>query len=101
MYVANGQVLSTLRTTRPPSPIGIRPGEKIHEEMITSSDSFTTYDLGEYYVILPQTTHWKLEEYIAHFGATPVPAGFNYTSGANEHFLTVEELRALIAEHVA
>jgi UDP-N-acetylglucosamine 4,6-dehydratase (inverting) len=81
--------------------IGIRPGEKIHEEMITSSDSFTTYDLGKYYVILPQTPNWKLADYIAHFGATPVPAGFNYTSGANEHFLTVEELRTLIAEHVA
>lgn len=81
--------------------IGIRPGEKIHEEMITASDSFTTYDLGQYYVILPQTPNWKLEDYQAHFKAQPVATGFNYTSGANEHFLTVEELRALIAEHVA
>lgn len=80
--------------------IGIRPGEKIHEEMITSSDSFTTYDLGKYFVILPQTPNWKLEDFTAHFSATPVPAGFNYTSGANEEFLSVEELRQLIAEHV-
>jgi UDP-N-acetylglucosamine 4,6-dehydratase/5-epimerase len=80
--------------------VGIRPGEKIHEEMITSSDSFTTYDLGKYYVILPQIPHWKIPDYIAHFMATPVPAGFSYSSGANEHFLTVSELRALIAEHV-
>lgn len=81
--------------------IGIRPGEKIHEEMITSSDSFTTYDLGKYYVILPQVPIWKLDEYIAHHKASLVPAGFNYTSGANPEFLTVSELEALIAEHVA
>jgi UDP-N-acetylglucosamine 4,6-dehydratase len=80
--------------------IGIRPGEKIHEEMITSSDSFTTYDLGKYYVILPQVTEWNLDNYVTHFGATPVPHGFNYSSGENDHFLTVEELRNLIAEHV-
>jgi len=81
--------------------IGIRPGEKIHEEMITSSDSFSTYDLGKYYVILPQLPVWKLADYIPHFNAVPVTPGFNYTSGANPEFLTVDELRTLIAEHVA
>ena len=81
--------------------VGIRPGEKVHEEMITSSDSFTTYDLGEYYVILPQMPNWKLADYQAHFGAVPVPSGFNYSSGANEEFLSVEQLRRLIAEHLA
>jgi len=80
--------------------IGIRPGEKIHEEMITSSDSFTTYDLGPYYVILPQVPNWKLDAYIKHFDAKLVPTGFNYTSGANEEFLSVEELSSLISEHV-
>ena len=80
--------------------IGIRPGEKIHEEMITSSDSFTTYDLGKYYVILPQTPNWDLDAYIEKFNATIVPQGFNYTSGQNEEFLTVEELRELIDNHV-
>jgi len=81
--------------------IGIRPGEKVHEEMITSSDSFTTYDLGQYYVILPQTPVWDLDEYCDEFKAVPVPAGFNYTSGTNPEFLTVEELRTLITEHVS
>jgi len=80
--------------------IGIRPGEKIHEEMITSSDSFTTYDLGEYYVILPQVPNWDLEAYKKHFEAKLVPQGFSYTSGENEHFLTVEEMRTLIDAHV-
>lgn len=81
--------------------IGIRPGEKIHEEMITSSDSFSTYDLDKYYVILPQAPNWMLEDYIAHFGAKLVPPGFNYSSGANQEFLSVEQLRALIAANVA
>lgn len=80
--------------------VGIRPGEKIHEEMITSSDSFTTYDLGKYYVILPQVPNWDLEEYIGEFNAVPVPAGFNYTSGDNTEWETVESLRTLISTHV-
>jgi FlaA1/EpsC-like NDP-sugar epimerase len=81
--------------------IGIRPGEKIHEEMITSSDSFTTYDLGKYYVILPQVPHWDLNAYIEKFNAMPVEQGFSYSSGKNEEFLTVDELRQLIQEHVS
>lgn len=80
--------------------IGIRPGEKIHEEMITSSDSFTTYDLGKYYVILPQKPNWNLEAYIKEFRAKKVTQGFNYTSGENEEFLTVDELETLILDHV-
>jgi UDP-N-acetylglucosamine 4,6-dehydratase len=81
--------------------IGIRPGEKIHEEMITSSDSFSTYDLGKYYVILPQVPCWNIKDYIGKFSAVPVPPGFNYTSGANDHFLAIEELQSLIEEHVS
>jgi FlaA1/EpsC-like NDP-sugar epimerase len=79
---------------------GIRPGEKIHEEMITSSDSFTTYDLGKYYVILPQTPNFKLEEYIKNFNAKNVPQGFHYTSENNTEWETVESLRKLIVEHI-
>lgn len=80
--------------------IGIRPGEKIHEEMITSSDSFTTYDLGKYYVILPQVPNWNLSDYMSHFKAKPVPVGFNYTSGANSEFLSEIQLRKLIEDQV-
>ena len=79
---------------------GIRPGEKIHEEMITSSDSFTTYDLGKYYVILPQVPNWSISDYIYQFNAKLVPKGFNYTSGQNTEWETVESLRKLISEHV-
>lgn len=79
---------------------GIRPGEKIHEEMITSSDSFTTYDLGKYYVILPQVPNFNLADYIKQFNATLVPQGFHYTSENNTEWETVEGLRQLIKEHI-
>jgi FlaA1/EpsC-like NDP-sugar epimerase len=80
--------------------VGIRPGEKVHEEMITPSDSFFTYDLGKYYTILPSSHQWKLEEYIKEFGAVKVPEGFYYNSGENTEWETVEGLRELIKEHV-
>jgi UDP-N-acetylglucosamine 4,6-dehydratase/5-epimerase len=80
--------------------IGIRPGEKIHEEMITSSDSFYTYDLGRYYAILPSTPHWKLDDFVRHFNAVKVAQGFRYNSAENSEWVTIEELRQLIKEHV-
>ena len=80
--------------------VGIRPGEKVHEEMITASDSFTTYDLGKYFVILPQRTAWKLEEFITHFNAKKVKEGFNYNSGENEEWLSVNDIRDLIKKHL-
>jgi len=80
--------------------VGIRPGEKVHEEMITSSDSFSTYDLGKYYVILPLSGNWNINDYVKHFKAAKVPEGFNYNSGTNTEWLSVEELRTLIKEHV-
>lgn len=76
--------------------IGIRPGEKIHEEMISSSDSYNTYDLGKYYVILPTLVEWELSSFIKSFNAKKVEIGFNYNSKENRNYLSVEELRALI-----
>ncbi len=80
----------------PTKVVGIRPGEKIHEEMITTSDAFTTYDLGKYYVILPQLTQFELNDYIKHFNAKKVPVGFYYNSGNNEIWETVESMREKI-----
>jgi len=80
--------------------VGIRPGEKVHEEMITPSDSFYTYDLGKYYVILPATHSWKLNDFIDTFAAKKAPHGFSYNSGENEDWETVESLRDLIKEHL-
>jgi len=80
--------------------IGIRPGEKIHEEMITVSDSFNTVDLGKYFAILPSASQHSVESYCAAYGGQPIPLGYAYDSGSNTDFLTVEQLRQLIAEHV-
>lgn len=80
--------------------VGIRPGEKIHEEMITTSDSFNTVDLGAYFAILPSAANYSLEEYCRQKGSKRVKAGFAYNSGSNPNFLTVEQLRVLIKEHV-
>lgn len=80
--------------------IGIRPGEKIHEEMITSSDSYNTYDLGKYFTILPSVPNFKIEDFIKTFDAVKVEEGFTYNSGTNTEWETVLGLRELIKEHV-
>jgi UDP-N-acetylglucosamine 4,6-dehydratase len=80
--------------------VGIRPGEKIHEEMITASDSFNTVDLGDYYAILPIGGAYTIEQYCERMGGQPVPVGFAYESGSNPDFLDVPRLRALIEQHV-
>lgn len=80
--------------------VGIRPGEKIHEEMITDADSYTTVDLGKYYAILPQVPIWSKEEFMNAFNAKDVNPGFSYNSGSNEEWLTVEDIRTLIKNHV-
>src|SRR6056297_1527269 len=80
--------------------VGIRPGEKVHEEMITPSDSFYTYDLGKYYTILPATHKWDIEDFKETFNAKKVPKGFSYNSGNNEVWESVETLRELIKNHV-
>jgi len=81
--------------------VGVRPGEKIHEEMITASDSFNTVDLGRYYAILPSAGTLSVDAYVERCGGSRVKPGFSYNSGANDHFLTVDELRSLISTHVA
>ena len=75
--------------------VGVRPGEKIHEEMITSSDSFNTYDIGKYYVILPENKSIKAKfEKINKF--KKVPINFSYNSRDNEEWETVETLKEKI-----
>jgi UDP-N-acetylglucosamine 4,6-dehydratase/5-epimerase len=80
--------------------VGIRPGEKIHEEMITASDSLNTVDLGPYYAILPSAGDHLPEDYVERRGGSRVAQGFAYNSGTNPHFLTVDELRGLISQYV-
>jgi len=80
--------------------IGIRPGEKIHEEMITTSDSYTTVDLGKYFSILNGSSGYTPKEYLRRRSGRPVKPGFSYNSGENKDFLKVGEIRALIRRHI-
>jgi UDP-N-acetylglucosamine 4,6-dehydratase (inverting) len=80
--------------------VGVRPGEKIHEEMITASDSLNTVDLGRYYAILPSAGLFTVGEYCERMNGVRVPAGFAYESGTNPDFLSVDQLRSLIDRHV-
>ena len=81
--------------------VGIRPGEKLHEEMITSSDSYNTIETGKYYIILPPMPNEKKQKYLDYYKAKEVIPGFTYNSKNNTEWLTVEELRELIKKHVA
>lgn len=75
--------------------VGIRPGEKIHEEMITTSDSANTVDLGDYYAILSASQPAKRAAYINKHGAKPIASDFSYDSGTNSDFLSVAQLQEL------
>ncbi|WP_094751895.1 UDP-N-acetylglucosamine 4,6-dehydratase (inverting) [Psychromonas sp. CD1] len=81
--------------------VGIRPGEKLHEEMITASDALHTIDIGDYYAILPSVSYmYTMDDYIHHHHGTPVPFGFSYNSGDNSQYETIASLRDLIVQHV-
>lgn len=80
--------------------VGIRPGEKIHEEMITASDSYNTYDLGKYYIIVPTLPGKALSDFLSEREHQKVAPGFQYSSDSNDDWETVESLRQLIKEHV-
>ena len=81
--------------------VGIRPGEKLHEEMITDTDSLNTIDLGKYYAILPSVSFsYTEDEYLSHHKAVKVPFGFQYNSGENTQWESVSSLRKLIVDNV-
>jgi UDP-N-acetylglucosamine 4,6-dehydratase len=80
--------------------IGIRPGEKLHEEMITTTDAINSIEFDSYFVILPSMKLWDVEKFTAAFGGRPCPTGFNYSSGTNTDWLDVEQIRDLIRRHV-
>ena len=80
--------------------IGIRPGEKLHEEMVTQTDAMNTIEFDNYYVILPSTRLWNVDNFIETFNGRPCDPGFAYSSGTNSEWLSVSTLRDLIREHV-
>lgn len=78
--------------------IGIRPGEKLHEEMISMSDSINTVDLGKYFAILPSDSKKIKDFYINEKNAISVEKGFTYNSGTNPDFLSVDDLKELFSK---
>ncbi len=78
--------------------VGIREGEKIHEVMITSDDSRMTYDYGDYYIIYPNFDWFSFEEHF-HAGGVKIEEGFEYHSGNNSEWLSIEDIRKLIKEY--
>ena len=95
-----GDVASAIAPEAEQKVVGIRPGEKIHEEMITASDSFNTVEMGDYFAILPVSADYSIEDYCHEHGGRAVEPGFAYNSGTNPDFLTVPQLRDLIGEHL-
>jgi len=80
--------------------IGIRPGEKLHEEMITVTDAINTVEFDRYFVILPSLKLWDIKKFTQAFDGRPCPDGFHYCSGTNNRWLTVEDIRDLIRTHI-
>ena len=80
--------------------VGIRPGEKLHEEMVTATDALNTIEFKKYFVILPSMRLWNVEEFRQAFDGSFCQDGFCYNSGTNSQWLTVEEIRDLIRKHV-
>jgi UDP-N-acetylglucosamine 4,6-dehydratase len=80
--------------------VGIRPGEKLHEEMITATDSLGSMEFPDYFVISPSTPLWDEREYMSAFGGRRCADGFSYNSGTNDRWLSVEDIRRLIRKHV-
>ena len=80
--------------------VGIRPGEKLHEEMITQTDAMSTIEFEKYFVMLPSMRLWDTDEYMKRLGGKRCPADFSYSSGTNTEWLTVAQLRELIRRHI-
>ena len=80
--------------------VGIRPGEKLHEEMVTATDAISTVEFKKYFVILPSMPLWDVDEFMHAFNGSRCPDGFSYNSGTNTEWLSVEKIRTLICEHV-
>lgn len=80
--------------------VGVRPGEKIHEEMITEHDSYNTIDANDYFLILPSSDDTIIQKYLTNYSAKKVNPGFKYNSGTNSEWINVDQIRELIKTHL-
>jgi len=96
------RVVDLAKTMLPNSPhelVGIRPGEKLHEQMIGSEDSHYTYEYDEYYKILPAIHNWSLELARIKDGVK-VAEGFNYSSSDNPQWMSAEDLQDWLSKNL-
>jgi UDP-N-acetylglucosamine 4,6-dehydratase/5-epimerase len=80
--------------------VGIRPGEKVHEEMVTETDALNTVEFDKYFVILPSCPLWDQKKFITTYNGRFCEQGFRYNSGENTDWLSVERIRELVCQHV-
>ncbi|HVP06886.1 MAG TPA: polysaccharide biosynthesis protein, partial [Candidatus Acidoferrum sp.] len=80
--------------------VGIRPGEKLHEEMITETDALSTLEFDTYFVILPSVQLWNVASYMDQHRGQKCTDGFRYSSATNSEWLSVEQIRTLIQTHI-
>jgi UDP-N-acetylglucosamine 4,6-dehydratase len=81
--------------------LGIRPGEKIHEEMITVNDSYNTIENSKYYIILPYFKNARINKYLKYYDAKKINKPFSYNSEDNKKFLTIKEIKKLIQKNIS
>jgi len=93
-------ILDLARAISPDCPtktVGIRPGEKLHEVMVPEDDARHTLEFDDYFAVLPAFHDWYGDELWAGIGGNPCPEGFRYSSDTNKRWLTVEEMREMVA----
>jgi FlaA1/EpsC-like NDP-sugar epimerase len=93
------RLVDLARTISPKAKLrfkGIRPGEKIHEEMISYSESLNTVEYPNHYVMLPSFKDYSIDTYIKRNGGKKIKKQFSYTSDKNENFLTNNQLKKII-----
>ena len=81
--------------------IGIRPGEKLHETMISEDDARMTIEYEDYYAIQPTHSFWNPKDYLEGREGTACPEGFRYSSDSNDWWFTDDEIAALVEDVIS
>jgi FlaA1/EpsC-like NDP-sugar epimerase len=93
-------IASAVAPGKPTHVVGIRPGEKLHEQMIGPEDSLTTYEYKDYFKILPTINTWDRGAELGK-GGKLVPEGFTYTSDLNTEWMSIPELQSWVEKNLA
>ena len=102
--IASYNLIDLAKAIMPKSKIkfvGIRPGEKLHEEMISFSESINSVIFDKYYVILPTSRDYKIKDYIKKNGGKEVTKTFEYRSDTNKDFLSVKKIQNILRDYIS